>query len=60
MIEVPVKKLFKDMSLEELTAERVYWDDKIINATCWGAALAAAAEFRDECTKWIAVRRRDS
>lgn len=49
-------KDFGDMTLDELRVERAYWDEKIVNAPRWGAALAAAAEFRDACDAWIKQR----
>lgn len=55
-----LSKAFKDMTLEELKAEYDYWDRKILAATQWGAALGAAAEFRDECAGWIARREREA
>ena len=36
-------------SVEELIAERQYWDQRIKSAGRWGAAVGVAAEFRDEC-----------
>jgi hypothetical protein len=51
-----VGKRFEDMTLAELHDERDHWQTKISEATGWGAALAAAAEFRKECDVWIARR----
>lgn len=39
----------RDMTDEQLLAEHENWDRNIRNATSWGAALAAADEFRKEC-----------
>lgn len=36
----------RDLTDDELYAEWHRWDDKIKNATGWGGALTAAAEFR--------------
>jgi hypothetical protein len=47
------------MTLAELHDERDYWQTEISEATGWGAALAAAAEFRDECDAWIDRRERE-
>jgi hypothetical protein len=54
-----VSKRFEDMTLAELHDERDYWQTEISEATGWGAALAAAAEFRDECDAWIDRRERE-
>ena len=37
------------LEVPELIAERQYWNTKIESATGWGAALAAASDFRDAC-----------
>lgn len=42
---IPIQK----QTLEELIAERQYWDGQIKKATRWGAALSVSSEFRDEC-----------
>lgn len=42
-------KLIRDLTDQELRDEYKHWDDKIVNATGWGAALGAADEFRREC-----------
>jgi hypothetical protein len=54
-----VQKRFEDMTLAELHDERDYWQTEISEAAGWGAALAAAAEFRKECDVWIARRERE-
>jgi hypothetical protein len=46
----------KDQSDEELLKEYQYWNDKVKNATSWGAALTAADEFRRECYREINLR----
>lgn len=40
-----------DMTDAELRDERAHWNQLIVDATGWGAALAAAAEFRDDCDR---------
>lgn len=51
-------KPFRDMTDEELQVERKKWDDKVTNAKYWGAAVAAAHNFRTECDKEIERRKR--
>lgn len=41
---------------DELIAEWREWDTKIANAKGWGAGLAAASGFRDECAREILKR----
>lgn len=53
MIKASINKKFEDMSIEELKAEREYWEDKIVGATAWGASLSVASEFRGECDRYI-------
>jgi len=50
-------KPLSEMSLDELTEERDMWDGKIARATSWGAALAAAKDFLDDCDREIARRK---
>lgn len=47
------EKLIEQMTLDEAVAERDKWQKKIDEATGWGAALGAAAEFRDAAQKRI-------
>lgn len=47
-------------TLEQLIAERDYWQAKIEGATSWGAAVGAAAEFRDDCQLWIDRRQKEA
>lgn len=49
-------KAFRDMTDAELRAEHDKWDSKIRNSTGWGAAVAAADEFRRECRREAARR----
>jgi len=46
----------KDLTLEQLIEERQYWNYKITSATGWGASLAAASEFRDDCDRELLRR----
>lgn len=46
---MPLSKPFADMPADELIAEWRHWDQAIANAKGWGAALAAADEFRRAC-----------
>lgn len=41
------------MTLSEARAERDRWQQEIDKATFWGAAVGAAAEFRDAAVKRI-------
>lgn len=47
---------FWEMSNEELRKERDHWQNEINNSPNWGAAVAAAIEFRDECEKALERR----
>ena len=49
-------KQFAEMTLDELREEHRRWNDQINNATAWGAALAAADEYRRACAYWIKIR----
>ncbi len=46
------------LSDTDLLLEWNYWDKKIANATSWGAAVAAAHEFRQICQREIDKRNR--
>lgn len=48
-----------DQTLDQLRAERAYWQARIDEATGWGAAVGAAAGFRDQCDAWIVRRQRE-
>jgi hypothetical protein len=48
--------LIKDLSDEDLLKEWQTWDDKIIGAKSWGAAVGAALEFRQECEREMSRR----
>lgn len=51
------KKIYwKDLTNKQLLVEYKYWNNKVVNAISWGAALAAASEFRDECKREILLR----
>jgi hypothetical protein len=39
----------RELSDTQLLEEWDYWDNKIRDATSWGASLAAADEFRRAC-----------
>ncbi len=54
------KKLFKDMTLQELREEREFWKQKLENGGCWGASVTAASEFLKDCDRWIARREKES
>jgi len=47
------KKQFADMTLQELKEEAAYWNQKIAEADSWGAAVAAAHEFKTCCDRRI-------
>ena len=44
------------MTLQELLEEKAYWENKISEADCWGAAITAASEFLKDCDRWIKIR----
>lgn len=46
----------KGLTDEKLIAEWHNWNNKIINATSWGAALGAAYELRTECARELRRR----
>ncbi len=46
------------LSDADLLLEWDYWNKKIANATSWGAAIAAAQEFREICQREIDKRNR--
>ena len=47
-----------DQTLDQLIAERDYWNHKVESAPAWGAALPVARSFLDACNREI--RRRKS
>lgn len=53
-------KSFRDMTDDELMAERAKWNQKVVDAPGWGAAVAAAAGFRAGCDRELARRERAS
>jgi len=55
----PDKPLFA-MTDDELAAEREKWNRKIVDAPGWGAAVAAAHEFRDDCDRELRRRGLDA
>ena len=50
------KQPISELSDEDLIAEWHHWNDEIKAATGWGAALAAADEFRRACEQQIEKR----
>jgi hypothetical protein len=54
----PDRRRLGEMTIEELTEERAYWDARVCEAAGWGGALGAASEFRDTCDALIARRQR--
>jgi hypothetical protein len=44
------------MTDDELREERAKWHRKIVDAPHWGASLAAAAQFRDQCDRELRRR----
>lgn len=48
---IPLEK----QTLEQLRAERAYWNQQVINAAGFPSAKAAH-EFRSGCERWIAIR----
>lgn len=46
----------RDLPDDELLEEWWKWDQQVRKATSWGAALAAADEFRKECAQEIERR----
>jgi len=51
---------FHMQTLEQLYAERDYWDGKIADSSTWGASLGCAVGARDGCIAWIARREREA
>lgn len=51
-----MSKAIKDLTDDELKLEWIMWDDEIKSATHWGAALAAANEFKIECERELRRR----
>ena len=49
-----------EQTLEQLRAERDYWDRKVREAPGWGASLSAAAGFRESCNVWIRRREKEA
>ena len=43
-------------TLDQLIAERDYWNQKIEAGSPWGASTGCALEFRDACTNEIERR----
>lgn len=46
MPSTPGKGKLNEKTVDELWEEYRFWNEKITNASDWGAALAAANEFR--------------
>ena len=51
--------LIKYLSDEDLLEELAHWKWEIENATHWGAAVAVASEFKRECEREIALRKKE-
>ena len=51
---------YERQTLEQLRLEADYWQSKLDDATCWGAAVGAASGFLAGCEAWIRKRERDS
>lgn len=47
---------WKEQTIEQLIAERDYWQAIIDAKGSWGAAVGASAEFRDECERELKRR----
>jgi hypothetical protein len=43
-------------TISQLRAERDYWQAKLDSLPCWGAAVAAAAEFLKACDTELSRR----
>ena len=39
----------REQTIDQLKAERDYWHEMIMSSPSWGAAVAAAYEFRAAC-----------
>jgi hypothetical protein len=50
---------WQSQTIEQLKAERDYWNSKIKSADGWGASVGAAIKFRDACTREIQRRELD-
>ena len=51
-----MNKPFHEMTDDALLQEWRHWNEKIRNASGWGASLAAAAEFRADIARALARR----
>lgn len=49
-----------EQTLEQLRAERSYWDAKVKSAPGWGASVGAADAFLRSCDAWIARREKEA
>lgn len=54
-----MSKKLEDLTDEELAAEHLRWAEYLANATGWGSALTAAAEFRRACETEMLKRKRN-
>lgn len=52
-------KLFSEMTLAELEAERAQWDDGITRGA-FNGARALATDYRNLCATWVARRTREA
>jgi hypothetical protein len=53
---MPISKPFRDMTDNELREEWKMWDEKVRNASGWGAAVAVANSFRKNCERELEHR----
>lgn len=55
MRETP-QRLYADLTVDELRAEKAFWDGKIADAEEWGAVLSTARACSQSCALWIEQR----
>lgn len=46
----------REQTVEQLIAERDYWDAKVRDSECWGASVVAANGFRTACERELSRR----
>ena len=56
MTDEPGKGSLRDKSDEGVIAEWHFWNNEIIKTRGWGAAMAVAAEFREDAKREIKRR----
>lgn len=49
----------EEQTIEQLKAERDYWQSIIDGAPIWGGSLTAAAEFMHDCNQELRRRKND-